>query len=154
MRGEAKVYQYRIPLAVKKTVRLNRLPPLALEVDPQPLSGRLQGKKATDIEERVGRALSRLRLPFRFQVLLPVPGSLPGRGKRLDFLIQNGWQQPLEVDGPRWHITSAQLGQDRLREALLNQVFRRIGWRPLKRLKWWQLQDQASADRAVRALWL
>lgn len=144
------VYRYKIKAQRKPKLRLDRIERPALVSDPEPLKGEVQGLPATDIEERVARALYKLRLPFSFQVSVPVMGSIPGRGKVIDFLLYTRVLQPLEVDGPRWHDTAGQKSEDALRQLLLNAEFRRYGWPPLGRLNWIYLQTQDDADRAVR----
>jgi hypothetical protein len=150
--GQREVYQYAIPREQNPSLPLNRLLQPVLEPDLQPLTGMVQGLPATDIEERTARALHKMQVPFNFQVVVPVAGSLPGRGKVIDFLLHTRLYQPLEVDGPRWHTNAAQRGEDELRELLLNGVFRRRGWMALRRLSWLQLGSQAAADRSVREL--
>jgi hypothetical protein len=146
------VYQYDKPGRPARPLRLNRLPRLSAAPDSPPLTGLVQEKSATDIEERVARALYKLQVPFRFQVVVPVLGSLPGRGKVIDFLLGTRVYQPLEVDGPLWHTHAAEKGEDDLRELLLNAEFRKRGWLPLRRLGWLQLDSQDATDRSLRQL--
>lgn len=147
------VFQYRINPRKKPVLPLNRVELPGLVSDPKPLDGEVQGMPATDIEERVARTLYKLQVPFSFQTSIPVMGSLPGRGKVIDFLLYTQLPQPLEVDGPRWHTTDGQKSEDVLREILLNVQFRRHGWLPLIRLNWMHLDTQVDADRAVRRIW-
>jgi len=146
------IFQYEKPRRLVQPRRLNRLPQLSAAPDSPPLTGLVQEKSATDIEERVARALYKIQVPFRFQVVVPVLGSLPGRGKVIDFLLGTQVYQPLEVDGPLWHTHAAEKGEDALRELLLNAEFRKRGWLPLRRLSWLQLESQAAADHSVRQL--
>ena len=129
---------------------VNRLKPMAEGGDEPPLTGLVHGKRATDIEERFARGLDQAGLAFAFQVEVYVLGSLPGRGKVVDFVVRAGMLYPVEVDGPIGHSTAAELGADAVRTAFLNERFRKMGWALLERAPWWQLQNQAQADRTVR----
>jgi len=138
-----------------KQTRLNknRLKAITIQADPVPLTGLVKGKPATDIEERFARGLVFLGLEFRFQVRFSTVGSLPWQEKVVDFVVQaSGVFQPVEVDGDIGHRTSAQRGRDAIREVLLNEVFLRLGYLPLVRVKWFELESQEMADSVVGAL--
>ena len=133
--------------------RKNRLKQITVQADPVPLTGLVKGKPATDIEERFARALGSLGLGFRFQVRFSTVGSLPWQEKVVDFVVQvSGVFQPVEVDGDIGHRTSAQRGRDAIREVLLNEVFIRLGYLPLVRVKWFELESQEMADGVVRSM--
>ena len=140
-------YQYEEE-SVLRPEGVNRLPGLKMIDDPNPLMRVVQGKRASDLEERFARALYKADLPFEFQVWIWVRGG----HKRLDFLVHHGLIYPVEVDGVIAHRTSAQQGNDIVREALLNEAFLRRGWMALRRVSWRQLDTQSAADRVVREL--
>jgi hypothetical protein len=75
-----------------------------------------------------------------------------GGWKVVDFVVRDGIKSPVEVDGPLGHSTAAEQGKDKVREMQLNSVFRERGWRMMRRVKWWRLESQAMADRAVREM--
>jgi len=147
---KVKVFKYQVPRRVEERLDLNRLPGIKEITDPKPLTGWVHGKQATDIEERFARGLMQMNLEFRFQAPFPVRDSLPGHEMVVDFVVENGFHYPVEVDGPVWHTTGAKQGKDEVREILLNEVFRSLGYMPLQRVKWWQLGNQAMADQVVR----
>jgi hypothetical protein len=147
-----KVYRYKAVREGEERLGLNRLPGIGEVVDPQPLTGWVHGKRATDIEERFARGLRSMLLDFWFQVPFSTRLSVPGREKVVDFVVEKGFRYPVEVDGPMWHTISAEQGKDEVREILLNEVFRFLGYMPLQRVKWWQLESQAMADEVVREL--
>jgi len=151
--SKRKPFQYKTPSKRTPRVDVNRLEPPTTETDdPRPLTGYVNGVKATDIEERFARALRKHGLRYRFQVRFETVQSLPGRARVVDFVVYHGLRYPVEVDGEIAHSTGAQEAADRLREELLNEVFR---WRcmpPLQRVKWWQLETQGQADAVVREL--
>lgn len=132
---------------------LDRLERLSVKADEIPLTGFVNGLKASDLEERVARALRMLNVEFGFQVPFETSGSLPGQEKNVDFVVQAGGMFiPIAVDGKIGHNTSAQKGKDSVRETLLNEVFKRYGLRPLVRIKWDQVDTQALAVRTIRQL--
>jgi hypothetical protein len=132
------------------TLPLNRPPKTVPIIDPEPLIGIVHGSQASDIEERFARALDKAGHDFSFQVPVSVSGEANAR--LLDFAIDLGMIQPVEVDGLFRHSTAAQRGSDKVREIQLNQVFRQWGWKPILRIPYWKLATQALADRAVQEL--
>jgi hypothetical protein len=131
---------------------LNRLEQTGFVIDPIPLTGFVQGRKASDIEERFARALERSGLKFLFQARVSVMESVPGQDKLVDFMVDAGNRYPIEIDGPIAHRTAAQKGKDLIREILLNHTFLRRGIMPIRRVKWWQLEIQSLANRLVGEL--
>jgi hypothetical protein len=148
-----KQYVYKQKSRMAPRMNLDRLHTFTEQADETPLTGYINGEKASDIEERVARALRLAKATFRFQVPFQTVTSLPGQKSLVDFVIQvGGFNYPLEVDGRIGHMTSTQQGKDAAREMVLNARFRELGLMPLSRLKWWQLGTQAQANAAVRQL--
>ena len=148
-----KPYQYKMPSKGKLETDKNRLPEQTAEAaDPTPLTGFVNGVRATNIEERFARALKKHGLRYRFQVEFRTAASLPGRERVVDFVVYHGLKYPVEVDGEFAHSTAAQETADRIREELLNEVFRWKCMPPLQRVKWWQLETQVQADAVVGEL--
>ena len=142
---------YRFP----KDVKRRKLDPKAITfdfpVEEEGLTGFVQGEDATDLEERVARALKRNGNRFEFKVFVPTIFSFPGQSKELDYLVWDGaLRQPLGVKGFIGHNTQAQLSEDAEREKLLNITFAIQGWLPFKDVKWPDLLTQESADRKIR----
>lgn len=150
--SEIKPYMYSIPHQKATEFGLNRLDEISPLEDSKPLTGFVNGVIASDLEERFARGLSSAGLQFHFQYRVPVAGSLPGKDKIVDFLVEKGFYYPVEIDGLIAHRTTAQMGRDLIREILLNQAFFRRGIYPIRRVKWWQLETQEMADRLVREL--
>jgi hypothetical protein len=134
------------------TFDLNRLEQITTLPDPKPLTGFVNGMRASDLEERFARGLRGAGLRFRFQYLVSVVDSLPGKEKVVDFLVEKGFFYPIEIDGLIAHHTAAQKGKDLVREILLNDKFKQRGIYPIQRVKWWQLETQEMANRIVREL--
>ena len=128
-------------------------PDLEFETEEEVFTGVVQGKDATDLEERVARAHEFNNIGYRFKVIVPTLFSFPGQSKELDFLSYPGTlAQPLGVKGYIGHNTQAQKLADVERELILNVTFRKLGWLDFKALEWTQLGSQDEANRAVREL--
>jgi hypothetical protein len=147
---EMKVYKYKSPREEKERLALSRLQSIQEVKDQKLLTGWVHGKRATDLEERFARGLMSMKLEFWFQVPFSTKLSVPGHEKVVDFVVEDGFRYPVEVDGPIWHTIGTERGKDDVREILLNEVFRSIGYMPLQRVAWWRLESQAMANEVVR----
>lgn len=117
--------------------------------DDEGLTGFVQGKPASDLEERIARALYKRRKRFEFQVEVFTRLSRPDDGRNVDFIVDG--VQPVEPDGFIGHYrTISQKGNDYVRELQLNEAFRKMGLRPLIRVPYFKLQTQEMTDRWVR----
>lgn len=126
------------------------------------LTGIVQGMKASDLEERVARALGRLEIPFQFRARI----SSAALGQRrlttkfanirgeieVDMLCQrDGLVTPIFVDGQIAHyFTPYQAEVDKTKTDATNEFGARLGWKPSVRLPFWRLTSQDLADRTVR----
>lgn len=144
-------YLYDIPSGRDPGLNLGRLKTKSFLRDAIPLTGWVHGLKASDLEERFARGLKASELEFSFQIRIPV---MTLQKKVVDFLVDKGTKWPVEIEGYIGHNTSAQQGQDALRESLLNPIFLKLGWMPLLRVKWHMLDNQDEADRVVREMFL
>jgi hypothetical protein len=123
--------------------------------DPIPLTGWIHGKEASDLEERFYRGVKNTGIldeDIHFDVQVRVTSGMRKVEKKVDFMIDIGVIQPVEVDGYIGHSTAAQQGYDQVRESLLNAEFRKRGIRSLKRVKWWQLETQEMANAIARSI--
>ena len=148
-----KPYSYKLPSRRAASLNLNRLRNLTNPADPIPLTGWVHGKQASDLEERFYRGVKNAGVPdedIHYDVPVRVRTGMRIEEKRVDFMIDLGVMQPVEVDGYIGHSTAAQQGYDQVREILLNAEFRKRGVRPLKRVKWWQVETQEMADAIAR----
>jgi hypothetical protein len=130
------------------------------------LSGQIHGMKASDIEERAARALDKLAAPYDFRVR--ISSDVLGqrrltrefanvRGEiELDFIVElNGRVVPIFVDGSISHFfTPAQAEADKIKTNAANEFGSRMGWHEAVRIPFWQLQDQDTADRTIRNIFL
>jgi len=144
-----KPYQYKIDRRRKpKPPEANPLPRVADTKEDEGLTGFVQGKAVgSDGEERLARAWDRLNERYLYQYEVQTPYSLPGQGKQIDF-IKLSARQPVEVDGI-WHRTESSQQADAIRDAVLNDILQRQGFRPIVRIPYERLANQREADRTA-----
>jgi len=145
---------YKYPTKSKRPERLNvnrlKQPP----TDDEQLTGWVNGVKASDLEERFARALRNAKLDFSFQVEFSTAVSLVGEEKQVDFVVSNGLQFPVDINGSIGHTSSAQRAKDSVRETLLNEIFARRGMQPLQVVWWYDLEDQNEANAVVERMFV
>jgi hypothetical protein len=125
------------------------------------LSGRIMGMKASDLEERVARAMDKIGVRYGFRVRLTseflgarrltqqfrnVRGEI-----EMDFLPEPP-HPPIFVDGQISHYYTAwQADADKSKTAAVDEFFRMTGPRKAAvRIPFWQLQNQDAADKTIR----
>lgn len=119
----------------------------------------IQGKKASDLEERFARALDKLGYgyTFRYQIsqfggsenLVNTTGTV-----EVDFLVsKNGLLQPVQVDGEIAHYKAAwQREKDAQKDLKANEFFQQYGALPLVRIPFWDLDTQDRANLVTKRL--
>ena len=128
------------------------------------LTGVIQEKKASDIEERSARAMDKIpEWNYTFLVRIsPLTGqltqtfrNLPGEYE-IDFLAVRGNEMAsILIDGEVSHFLAQwQKIQDEEREAVINSVLKKYGARPVARVPYYELDTQSRADRLFRELLL
>jgi hypothetical protein len=142
-----RVFKYKLPPRPPKQP-LNRI---AVTNEGERLTGFVQGKEASDLEERFARALTKAGREFRFQVEVTTAVTIPGEENQVDFLVDDIW--PTEVDGTFTHKTGSQRAHDELRDAIVNDTTRDWGWNPIRRVPGDTLDSQEEADRVVGEMW-
>lgn len=142
-----KRYRSRPPWMGSFIPKIPKLGVLSEDSDEIPLTGLINGRKASDLEERVARALRRMRVRFLYQEEVKVPGSLSGRGKQVDFLIWSPVKGiiPLEVDGI-FHEMFLSEAQDVFRDSQINGIFAKLGIGKITRVKHFDLASQSMTD--------
>ena len=119
------------------------------------LSGFIQGAKASDIEERFARALSKDKrvdgYKFRFPVISP--RSHPGQ-LEIDFVVQSaGLIYSFQVDGQYSHAGIGKKQDDHRKDVLVDAyMIKKFNAFPVKRIPWTRLQTQEQADILIREL--
>lgn len=149
-------YKYKLPAKPFPTLPAKKL--ISQTADAPELSGVLQGKKASDIEEVFGIALDNHE-PVQWWSFRNVYGGAPGTfgSIELDFLIYTGALYPVQLDEDWIHHTAQDKAHDMLQDARLNEILRPRGARPVERIKGSKLRDgrvanQERADRLVQEM--
>lgn len=124
-------------------------------------AGTIQGKKASDLEMMVGTALREYDVPFAFRASIS-PLMMSGRSfstaldnlpgaVEIDFLAEAGTVYPILVEGEIAHFYTAwQRDADWVKEAIINDFARAMGWHPVIRLPFTKLVTQDMAKQTVR----
>ena len=130
--------------------------------DEEELTGSVQGRKASDIEERSARAMDKIPdWTYTFLVRVsPLTGQLTQAVRNLageyeiDFLAQRGNELlPINIDGEVSHFLAQwQEVQDNQRSAVINAALEKYGARPLVRVPFFELDTQDRADIYYREL--
>ena len=128
------------------------------------LTGLVQEKNASDLEERSARALNKLpdwSYIFRIRIS-PLTGELTQSFRNIageyeiGFLCTRGSQmRPILVDGEVSHFMAQwQKDVDLEREIIINKALKKYGAHPAVRIPYWELSDQRRADTVFRELLL
>ena len=128
------------------------------------LTGVVQDKDASDIEERGARAVDKIpdwSYTFRIRIS-PLTGQLTEYFQNIageyeiDLLCQRGKQmKPILIDGEVSHfLASWQKVQDEQREAVINKALKKYGADPVVRIEYWKMADQRIADITMREVLL
>ena len=118
--------------------------------DAEMLVGEIQGMRASDLEERFARALDKAGLEYEFRAPFIAGRNLPGEIE-VDFLVQDGAPQPIQIDGAFTHKSAEQREEDAVKDAILNAHL--SGWAlPVIRLPDTRLDNQAEANLLVEEL--
>ena len=112
------------------------------------LTGFVQGKEASDLEERFARALDAEGKSYEFEVEVAPPTAIPGQENQIDFVVEDIY--PIEVDGSFVHKSASQKAHDQIRDAILNEYLGKYGWQPIDRIPGNMLETQEQADQIVR----
>jgi hypothetical protein len=121
--------------------------------DDEQLTGVIQAKEASDIEERFARALYKLQRTFTYEYDVDTAVSIPGEQRVVDFIVDvGGIYQAFEIDGEFAHKTLEKKEEDMMREIVVNEALGYSNILPIVRVSWELLQSQAEADYNVRRL--
>jgi len=139
------VYKYKLPKKPAEPRALNRLSEDSAQ---EILTGLVQGKTASDIEERFAKSLYRRNIRFEFQVSFIAGMNMPGE-IRLDFLIIDNFVQPVQIDGEFAHKTSEQKARDNWNDAILNDRLVGTGALPVIRIDGEYMQTQEDSNKEL-----
>ena len=116
------------------------------------LTGSVQGKEASDLEERFARALDKRGYSYNFEYPILSAVGVPGEENQIDFVVQHEGVHPIEVDGFFVHKSASQKAHDKVRDAILDDQLANQGWERIVRVPGDNLQTQDDADEVVREL--
>ncbi len=156
------VYRYKTNAEIAR--RLQYKNRIRQEKDAEILTGVVQDTKASDIEERFAKALSKKGISFEFQRSFLAPRNTAGN-YMLDFLISGATKPlPVAIDGQYAHRTAAQKGNAIFKDDVFNtkngwryQAVARVGYNGTLNGKpvLPGLETQEAADQTVEELiWL
>jgi hypothetical protein len=150
IKGAVKAYQYKIVTPPKVEFHHDR--PQIME-DGEVLDKIVQGKRASDLEERFAKALDKNAnvSSYEFIVHNVVGRNLPGE-VQLDFAVYAPLLYPIQIDGPFAHKNAAQRENDRMKDAILDEFLKGYAAAPVKRITDERLHTQAQADELVKEL--
>lgn len=127
------------------------------------LVGVVQGKTASDLEERMSKAFDKLDINYEFRArisslalgerkLTKAMSNLPGE-LEIDHLIDAGQVIPIMEDGDISHFqTPYQRIQDIEKTALINEFGRGLGWHEVIRIPFTEIKSQEEADSVARRI--
>jgi hypothetical protein len=126
---------------------------MAIKED-ESLSGYINGQKASDIEERFYRALSKDKRVDSAQFKYPVisPRNMPGM-LEIDFVVTSaGLVYAFQVDGGIAHKGIGKKMDDSRKDVLVNSYMRKYNSFPVKRISGDLLSTQEQANQIVKEL--
>lgn len=124
------------------------------------LSGKITGKKASDIEERFYRGLVRLQIPSTFRMRITPLGGMTEKFSNvvgeveIDFVCQFfNRLYPVMIDGEISHyMADWQQEEDAEKTKRVNDVLRPYGAKPVIRVKYTSLANQTMANRVIEEI--
>ena len=130
--------------------------------DDEELTGVVQDKSASDLEERSARSIDKIpdwNYQFRIRIS-PLTGDLTRYFQNIagefeiDFLASRGNElAPIMIDGEVSHFLAQwQKLQDEIREAAINKTLEKYGARKVVRVPFWELDTQDRSDQFFRRL--
>jgi len=113
-----KVFRYKTNTEIKQ--RLAYKNRIKATKEGEVLTGIVQEKKASDIEERFAKALSKEGISYTFQKSYLAPRNTAGN-YMLDFLVEGATKPlPVAIDGEFAHRTAEQKGKDAYKDNIFN----------------------------------
>lgn len=128
------------------------------------LIGMVQGKKASDLEERMSKSWDKLKVNYEFRARISsqaagvqhitkavrnIAGEL-----EVDHLIDIGQIVPVLIDGEISHyMTPYQQDQDALRTDAIDTFGRQMGWHEAIRVPFTELRTQEASDSVARRIY-
>lgn len=137
-------------------------PRILFQYDNEVLTGQVQNKKASDLEERSARAINKLpEWSYQFRLRIdPITGTLSADFKNIlgeveiDFWCIRGNEiKAVFVDGEISHFMSrSQRYADEQKTEVANKLLHKLGQGDAIRVPYWKLTNQAQANQTYREL--
>ena len=145
------LYKFRKPAATQATGRVYRGPQEAKE---ERLTGQVNGKKASDLEERFYRATRKDRRIqwVRFETVYGAPSSGMYGSAELDFLLFTGTHYPVQIDGEWIHKSAEARHSDYEHDLIIMERLRSRGVQEISRVRGKYLKTQKDADSVVQQI--
>ena len=127
------------------------------------ITGSVQNKTASDLEERMARAFDKINISYEFRArisslaigerrLISQGANLPGE-LEIDHLVVADQVIPVLVDGQISHFMSPyQRLEDEARTDAINSFGRASGWHEVVRVPFTELGNQEAADLVARRI--
>jgi hypothetical protein len=118
------------------------------------LTGFVQGKDASDLEERFYRsAIKDSRITrIRFRKILGAPSRSMFGSAELDYLLFAGHHIAVAVDGERWHSQMSAILKDLRQDDIILHGLRRLGVDRVQHIRGRHLETQDLAERTLEQL--
>ena len=138
-----------------------KLPPRRGKPKPKEFfTGQVQGKKASELEERFARSLDRARLGYNFRMRIDPQGSLTQMitnelGEvEIDFMVYEGWRMyPVQIDGEIAHFHGAwEQERDRNKDDIVNDVIGKMGGAKVMRIPFFEIWTEYDSDLKAKRL--
>lgn len=152
------MFQYKIP---RGRLELPLPPRRPIPKEKEYFTGQVQGKKASELEERFARSLDRARLQYNFRMRINPQGALTAmisneRGEvEIDFLVYEGsLMYPVQIDGEIAHFAGGwEKERDANKDAIVNEVLKPMGAAKVQRIPfhdiWTQYDSDVKAKRII-----
>ena len=118
---------------------------------PEPVGGVIQGQDATSREMQWARGLERANKSYIFQYEVETTYSLPGQGKKIDFIVDNLYAD--EIDGEIGHKTESQKAEADQRDILLSEALHKMGLYDIRRVDAEKFTGDKAVDDLIREMY-
>ena len=148
MKGVIKPYKYKLPPRPPRQP-IDRLRDVK---EKERLVGFVHGEPASTNEERFAKSLDQKKYDYVFQKWISTPFQIPGQDYEIDFVVYEMGIHPIEIDGSWVHKGAEAQEQDKVRDAILDDMLSKAGWQPIKRIKVDETWDQERYDELTGEL--
>ena len=152
-------YRYKLPPRFGRPRRRVIGRPAPIIEDEDPLTGKIRGRGASDLEEIYSRALTKSEKVqwWKHNILFGAPARNVAGAKTLDFLVFTGVLHPVQIDDEWVHKSASTKAKDARSDQFIFMQLRGKGAKLVKRIKGNELRqgqkaNQEKADRLVEEM--